>query len=187
MGLSQPELIHAYNDKFRPKFNRELFVRHDDDIINSLKNVILSCERDSTFTIKVVGFEVIDNYDDVNHILWAYEDSMINKNSKSQDDDTVKKRTSSSKKKDNQFEFINLKPSAIKIIKVTYFISIVEKKNGLVSDNVVVYIAIPRIVDKFYFKINGNIVSEEVYKSEKSKYDNLLLYNYIILIENFTH
>lgn len=81
--MKQREFIHNFNDKYRPKFNNELFVRSDDELIQALKNVIYSCERDSTFTIKVLNFEVIDDYDDVNHILWEYEDSILNKGKKS--------------------------------------------------------------------------------------------------------
>ena len=60
MSLNQSQRVYEYNDTHRPKFNEELFVRHDDDIINALKNIILSIQRDSTFTIKVTDFEVID-------------------------------------------------------------------------------------------------------------------------------
>ena len=62
MALNQSQRVYGYNDTHRPKFNEELFVRHDDDIINALKNIILSIQRDSTFTIKVTDFEVIDDY-----------------------------------------------------------------------------------------------------------------------------
>ena len=131
--MKQSEMIHQYNDVSRPKFNQELFIRYDDDIVNALKDVVYSTQRESTFIIRVTGFEVIDNYDDINHILWAYEDSIINKNKNSSEslEDRKKptKSSSSSKKAENQFEFINLKDSDIKIIKVTYYIGITEKKN----------------------------------------------------------
>ena len=172
--MDQAKLIHDYNDKFRPKFNKDLFIRHDDDIINSLKNVIYSIERDSVFTIKVIGFEIIENYDDINHILWAYEDSILNKVKKDKEPEEKKKTKTTAKKnkKDNQFEYINLKDSDIKIIKVTYFIQIEEKKDGLVNDTIVVYIAIPRIVDKFYFRINGNVYSAMYQIVDASTYNN---------------
>ena len=172
--MKQREFIHSYNDKFRPKFNQELFVRSDDEIVQAMKNVVYSCERESTFTIKVLDFEVIDDYDDVNHILWEYEDSIINKTSKTKKDDesTAQKKSSGGKKKDNQFAYINLKDSALKLIKVTYFIRITEKKNGDVSDVVTVYIAIPRIVDKFYFRLNGNTYSAMYQIVDASTYNN---------------
>lgn len=164
--MNQSELIYNFNDSHRPKFNRELFVRNDDDIIECLKDIILSVQRESIFTIKVLGFEVVDNYDDVNHIMWEYENNILNKN---KNDDGTSKSSSSIV---NQFEYINLKSSAIKILKVNYFIQIVEKKNGLVSDTVTVYIAVPRIVDDFYFKINGNIYSAMYQIVDASTYNN---------------
>ena len=164
--MKQREFIHNFNDKYRPKFNNELFVRSDDELIQALKNVIYSCERDSTFTIKVLNFEVIDDYDDVNHILWEYEDSILNKGKKV---DETKKNTRS---KDNQYNFINLKDSDLKIIKVEYYIKIMEKKNGLVDDTVTVYIAIPRIVDGFYFRLNGNMYSAMYQIVDASTYNN---------------
>lgn len=166
--MKQREFIHSYNDKYRPKFNKDLFVRTDDELINAMRDIVYSCERDSVFTIKILNFEVIENYDDINHILWEYEDSIINKGKKVA---TTKKSTSTTKK-DNQFAYINLRESDLKLIKVTYFIQIREKKNGLVNDTVDVYIAIPRIVDDFYFRINGNMYSAMYQIVDASTYNN---------------
>ena len=168
--MKQREFIRYHNDNNRPRFNRNLFVRSDDELVGAMKNVIYSCERDSTFTIKILNFEVIDDYDTVNHILWEYEDSIINKGKKSTTP-TTKKNTSSTKK-ENQFAYINLKDSDLKLLKVTYFIQISEKKNGLVNDTLVVYIAIPRIVDDFYFRINGNMYSAMYQIVDASTYNN---------------
>jgi hypothetical protein len=168
--MNQRQLIHDYNDKFRPKFNRSLFVRHDEDIINALKHIIYSIERDSAFTIKVLDFEVITSYDDVNHILWEYEDFIINKGKKPAEN--TKKKSYGKKKKVNVYEYINLNDSDINLIKVKYFIQIVEKKDGLVNDEITVYIAIPKIVDDFYFKLNGKYYSAMYQIVDASTYNN---------------
>lgn len=171
--MKQREFIHHYNDAHRPKFNRDLFVRSDDELIQAIKYVLYSCERDSTFTIKILNFEVIDDYDTINHILWEYEDSIINKGKKAavNNSATNNKKTSTTKK-ENQFAYINLKDSDLKLIRVTYFIQINEKKNGLVNDTLQVYIAIPRIVDDFYFRINGNMYSAMYQIVDASTYNN---------------
>lgn len=171
--MNQSEMIYDYNLNNRPKFNRELFVRNDNDIINAIKDVIYSCQRESTFVIRVLEFEVIDNYDDVNHILWAYEDSMLNKSKDPSEDLQNRQRTTTAngKKQDNQYDFINLKDSDIKIIRVKYYIGITEKK-GYVDDTMTVYIAIPRIVDNFYFRISGNIYSAMYQIVDASTYNN---------------
>ena len=160
--MNQMEFIHHYDDKYRPKFNKDLFMRSDDELINAIRNVIYSCERESTFIIKVLNFEVIDSYDTINHILWEYFESIKRKN----------KKGDTKKVKDNLYDFINLKDSDIKIIKVTYFIQINEKKDGLVNDTISVYIAIPRIVDDFYFRINGNMYSAMYQIVDASTYNN---------------
>ena len=164
--MKQREFIHNFNDKYRPKFNPELFKRSDDELVDAIKAVIYSCERESSFTIKVTNFQVIDDYDDVNHVLWEYEDFILNKGKKT--DDTKK----NPKFKDNQYNFIDLKDSDLKVIRVDYFIQITEKKNGLVSDNITVYIAIPRIVDGFYFRLKGNVYSAMYQIVDASTYNN---------------
>lgn len=171
--MNQREFIHAYNDKFRPKFNEKFFKRSDDDLINALKHVIYSAERDSTFKIKILSFDIIDDYDDVNHVLWSYEESIINKGKiPTPEEASNNKKSSSNKKKDNQFAYLNLKDSDLKVIKVTYYIEINEKKNGLVNDTVEVYIAIPRIIDGFYFRLNGNVYSAMYQIVDASTYNN---------------
>ena len=167
-NMKQREFIHEYNKRFRHKFNKDLFIRRDEELINAMRNVVYSCNRNGSFVINVVSFEVISDYDSINHILWEYEDSIINKGKK----DGGKKSSSGSKKKDNQFAFINLKDSDLILLKVVYFIQITEKKNGLVSDNVTVYIALPRIVDDFYFRLNGNIYSAMYQIVDASTYNN---------------
>lgn len=169
MITNQREFIHDYNDKHREKFNKNLFKRQDSDIVDALRYIIYSIERNSTFTIKVLNFEVIDNYDDVNHILWEYEDFIINKGKKPTEST---KKKSSKKKKVNVYDFINLNDSDINLIKVTYYIQITEKKRGLVDDTIVVYIAVPRIVDGFYFRLNGNIYSAMYQIVDASTYNN---------------
>ena len=161
--MKQAEMIYKYNYDNRPRFNKELFNRNEDDIIEALKDIILSCQRDSIFTIRVESFEVIDNYDDINHLLWQYECNIVNKG---KEDEAYANKTT------NQYDFINLKDTDIKLLKVTYFIQINEKKNGLVSDTVMVYIAVPRIVNKFYFRINGLLYSAMYQIVDASTYNN---------------
>ncbi|MBF1108578.1 MAG: hypothetical protein HXL57_08770, partial [Solobacterium sp.] len=91
---TQAKFIADYNDKNRPKFNDKFFTKSDDDIIEDLKDVILSCERNKFYTIKVLGFEVIDDYTEVQKLLIG--------------DDTPS---------------ISIKDSDLKILKVTYYVA----------------------------------------------------------------
>ncbi|MCK9199250.1 MAG: hypothetical protein M0P49_06575, partial [Bacilli bacterium] len=136
--LSQGQIIHDYDNEYREKFNEELFVRSDNDIIEELKKVILSCQRDKFFTLKVDSFTVVEDYNEINNILFKYDEQFKNKN----------------KRKENQYQYINLKDSDIKLLIVRYYIAIKDE-----HEYVNVIIAIPRIVNKYYFRISGNIYS----------------------------
>ena len=60
---NQREFIAYFNDKHKIKMNPVLFNRSDEDIIEELKKVILSCERcNEYFRIRVDGFTVVEDY-----------------------------------------------------------------------------------------------------------------------------
>lgn len=135
---NQLALIHDFNDKYRLKFNPDLFVESDVGIIEELQRVILSCQRDTFFTIKVEGFRVIEDYDEIIETLYNYEEKFGYKN----------------KNKENVYSYINLKDSEIRLLVVNYYIAIKDE-----AEHISVLIATPRAVDKYYFKISGNTYS----------------------------
>ncbi len=149
--LSQGQIIHDYDNEYREKFNEELFVRSDNDIIEELKKVILSCQRDKFFTLRVDSFTVVEDYNEINNILFKYDEQFKNKN----------------KRKENQYQYINLKDSDIKLLIVRYYIAIKDD-----YEYVNVIIAIPRIVNKYYFRISGNIYSAMYQIVDASTYNN---------------
>lgn len=153
--MNQAELMAHYNEDCKPKFNERLFVKKDEDIIRELKNVILSCQRDQFFTIKVVKFEEVDDYFEIQRLLRDYEENYS------------RKSKSSSRKRENSYDYINLKDSDIKLLIVTYFISI----KG-VSRYLNVYIAVPRVINKFYMRLSGSIYSAMHQIVEASTYNN---------------
>lgn len=155
------ELISDFIKDSRAPFNPIFFNRNEDNIVKELMNVIYSCERENPyFTIKVHSYRVVDNYDEINNILYNYyEDFNRNKNKK--------------KKRDNQYEYINIKESAIRLLIVTYYVTdchgTPESPNEEYIDTI---IAIPRIVDKYYFKINGIMRSALFQIVDGSTYNN---------------
>ncbi len=149
--LHQGQILHNYNNEYREKFNEELFVRSDDDIIEELKKVILSCQRDKFFTLRVDSFTIVEDYDEINSILFKYDEQFKNKN----------------KRKENQYQYINLKDSDVKLLIVRYYIAIKDD-----YEYVNVIIAIPRIVNKYYFRISGNIYSAMYQIVDASTYNN---------------
>lgn len=150
--ISQAHFIKQYNENYREKFNAELFRRDDNEIIEELKKVLLSSQRDQIFKIKILGFEIIENYAEIQSVMCKYEEEMqLNKK----------------KKKPNTYEYVNLKDSDVKILKVKYFISAKEKDQELD-----VMIIVPRIVDKYYFRISGNYYSAMYQIVDASTYNN---------------
>lgn len=153
--MNQRELVSKFVDEKRDKFNPVFFERDEDEIIKELMHVIKSCERENQyFTIKVESFRVVDDYDEINTILRNYYDNLSRNKSKS-------------KKRDNQYAYINLNESYIRLLLVKYSV-----KDRTDSDYIDVIIAVPRIVDKYYFMINGIMRSTLFQIVDGSTYNN---------------
>jgi len=158
----QLAMIRQFNEENRIPFNPQLFADVDDGLIDCLKKVILSCQRDRVFTIKVEGFEVVEDYDKIIHILREHEKGLNRNNTK-----------------DNIYDYINLKDTVMRLLIVHYYIAIKDE-----SDHIQVLIGVPRAVNKYYFRINGNtysamwqIVDASTYNSStsSSKKDSVTL------------
>lgn len=142
MMINQYEFIRNYNDANREHFNDELFERNDDDIIRELENVIISCQRKRTFMLKVINFNVVDDYDEINRLLREYEKNNLNR----------------SKATENKYDFIQLKPTIMRLLIVDYYLEVYNTTEESKRNKVLrVYIEIPKVVDKYYFKIGGNL------------------------------
>ena len=103
MMNEQRNFIAQYNDQNREKFNDFYFNKSDDDIIEDLKKMVLSCQRDKYFTIKVDSFEVIDDYATVTNILY----------------NTYAEKT------------VLLKDSALRLLKINYYIQYGDESKNL--------------------------------------------------------
>lgn len=155
--MNQQQFIRRFNDANRASFNDALFERNDDEIIEELKKVILSCERHKYFTLKVQKFTVIEDYPTIIRMLREQE--------------SIK---SDSKDKDfNKYDYIALKDSDVKLLVVDYFIKVkYPKKEGQGEKNLRVLIMVPRFVDKYYFKIFGNYYCPKYQIVDGSTYNN---------------
>ena len=84
--MNQRQFIHKFAENHRPKFNKKIFTRSDDEIVNHLINLIKSCQREMSvgnyFTIRIEEISIIDDYQEVNRILQRYQEININKSSK---------------------------------------------------------------------------------------------------------
>lgn len=152
--INQREFIRQYNETHRQEFNRELFEKDDNAIIVELEKVILSCQRSRVFTIKVLNFTVEEDYDKIYKILYKYEKDRL----KSGDE--------------NRYDFISLKDSDIKLLIVDYYLAVHnEEEPTKSSKNLRVIIEVPRVVDKYYYRIFGNFYTS-TYQIIESTYNN---------------
>ena len=153
---NQSQFIREFNDESREQFNPLFFYRSDDDIIQELQKVILSCQRNKHFLIRVESFEVKSGYEEILEELRIDE---MNRNPKD---------------KDNKYNYISLKDSKIKLLIVNYYIRIYDNRpeNPENSKRLRVLIEVPRIVDKYYFQIFGNVYSSMFQIVDGSTYNN---------------
>ena len=168
--MNQDEFIHEYNDKNREQFNPKLFERNEYDIVREIEKVILSCERNRYFTLKVKSFRVIENYEEIHDTLYDHEDRK-----------NWRKNKDGKKKVDNPYDYIPLRDSDIMLLEVIYYIKI---NNGKEPDphkpddiynyerDLQVLIAIPRYVDKYYVRINGTEYNPLIQIVDRSVYNN---------------
>ena len=69
--MNQRQLIANFINDNRPKFNQTYFTRDENAIVDEVMNVIYSCQRENQyFTIKVDSYRVVDDYDEINRILY---------------------------------------------------------------------------------------------------------------------
>lgn len=136
--FNQFSLLKQYTDENRKPFNKKLIERNDDDNINALIDIIKSCERDKFFTIKLNNWYVIKDPIKIYEKLYQYEQNIIN--SKKKDKDSV-----------NPMDYIYIKDSIINLLVVEYYIKVKDEE-----DTLEVLIKVPKYIDKYYFKLNGN-------------------------------
>ena len=170
-GVDKPDIakfMYEYNDKNRPQFNDYWFTRSDDSIIENIEQIILSCQRDKYFMLKVLNFEVIKDYAEIQQILYDYYAVRSKKNGK---------------KIDNPYDFIDLRDSDIMLLKVKYYIKLnlpedkirIDTKTGKQEQSegeVDVLIMLPRYVNKYYFRIQGNYYCPMFQIVDGSTYNN---------------
>lgn len=156
--MHQRQFIHEYSRNNRDKFNEQFFIRDDMVLVETMKKLILSLSRDSYFTLRVENFTLVTQYSEIMTILREYEERRISKKKKKKDIQ-------------NKYENISLQNSDVMLLIVDYFIQVNDgKKNP--HDTLRVYILLPRIVDKYYYRINGILYSAIYQIVDGSTYNN---------------
>lgn len=164
--LTQAEYIRKFNEENREEFNDFFFQRDNEKTAKAIEQVIRSCERDKYFTLKVLSFEVIYDYEKIYNTLRNHEEKRKRKNSKLE----------------NSYNYINIKDSDIFLVKVEWLV----RHNGIERQEVdgktvevvnpeevlEVLIALPRFVKGYYFRLKGNYYTSTFQIVDGSTYNN---------------
>lgn len=166
MFVNQSQLMREFNETHRREFNPELFKRDNEDMIRSLESLLRSCERDKYFTLKLLSFNVIWDYEDIYNTLRMHEE----------------KRRKKSSKLENFYDFINIKDTDMILVKVEWLIrhngierqEIDKKTIEVVNPEEVmeVLIALPRFTKGYYFRLSGNYYTTTFQIVDGSTYNN---------------
>ena len=166
--MTQEEFMRQYNDTYREQFNPKLFERDSNEIIQEIEKVILSCERNRYFTLKVHSFRVIDNYEEIYNTLYEHEENRLRRKNKD-----------GKRKVENKYDYISLRDSDIMLLAVQYYIKINTARKPQSKEDEINYeryvdvlIEIPRFVDKYYLHINGTYYTPLMQIVDRSVYNN---------------
>ena len=80
--LDQAQFMRQFNETHREEFNPELFERDNEEIVEAIRQVVYSCQRDKYYTLKVLSFEAIYDYEDIYNTLRAHDEKRRKKNNK---------------------------------------------------------------------------------------------------------
>ena len=164
--VNQAQFMRRFNETHREEFNPDLFKRDNEDLVNGIYQIAKSCERDKYFTLKLLSFTPIYDYEEIYNTLRNHEEKRRKKNSKIE----------------NFYDFINIKDTDMILIKMEWLI----RHNGLerqeengVTKEVInpetvmeVLVAIPRFVNKYYFRLSGNYYTTMFQIVDGSTYNN---------------
>lgn len=166
MNLNQAQFMRQFNESHREQFEPDLFKRDNEDIVRSIEAVIKSCERDKYFTLKLLSFKTIYDYEEIFNTLREHEEKRRKKNSKIE----------------NSYDFINIKDTDMILIKLEWLV----RHNGIERQEedgrtievvnpeeiLEVLIALPRFTKGYYFRLSGNYYTTIFQIVDGSTYNN---------------
>lgn len=166
MIINQSQFMRQFNETHREEFEPELFKRDNMDLVRSLEQLVRSCERDKYFTLKLLSFNVIWDYEDIYNTLRAHEEKRRRKNSKIE----------------NSYDFINIKDTDMMLVKIEWLV----RHNGIERQEIdgktievvnpeevlEVLVALPRFTKGYYFKLSGSYYTTTFQIVDGSTYNN---------------
>ncbi len=155
--MTQSEFIRKFTEERRQEFNPYFYERQNSNIFKEVKRIILSCEREQYFTIKVVSFKEIMDYREIRKALYDHEEQRR----------AMKKKPP---KNPNPYQFIDIEDSDIMLLEVVYYLRINGDKPE--EDYLTVLIELPRYVNQYYFRLAGKEYTLLFQIVDRSTYNN---------------
>ena len=158
---NQSQLIQRFNSdpRYVYRMNEDFFRRNDNEIIYFLQQLYLSIQKtmgvNAYFTIRIDGFEVVEDYESVKSILEKHQAQNIQK--------SVKLRGNT----ENRYSYIDLKESDIKLLLIQIHIEAYDGK-----ENFETVLAVPRVINNQYIVLNGNVRMMMYQLVDASTYNN---------------
>lgn len=164
--MNQQQFMREFNETHREEFNPQLFNRDNQEIVEAIRAVVESCQRDKYYTLKLLSFKEIYDYEEIYNTLRDHEEKRKKKNSK----------------QDNSYDFINIRDTDMTLVKIEWLVrhNGVERidEDGKTMEIVnpeqilEVLIALPRFVRKYYFRLSGNYYTTIFQIVDGSTYNN---------------
>lgn len=153
--MLQAPYIYKYNLENKPKFNPQLFDKRDEELIEVMTENLKSLERDQNFMIKVLDIYTITDYEEIEKAIKIFQDKIFK----------VRKEDLP------PLDKILLADTEYYLMVVRYFI---KTNNPKEPDGkfIEVPIILPKIVDKYYFKIDGQYYYMMYQVADYSYYNN---------------
>lgn len=155
--MTQKQFIRWFSEKKREEFNPYFFERLNENIFKEVERIIKSCERDQYFSIRVISFQRITGYREIQEALYAHEEERR----------AMKKKPP---KFPNPHEFIDINDSDIMLLRVVYALRI--HGDHPEEDTMTVLLELPRFVDKYYYRLNGTNYAPIFQIVDRSTYNN---------------
>lgn len=164
--LNQAQFMRQFNETHREEFNEQLFQRDNEEIVEAIRAVVESCQRDKYYTLKLLSFEAIYDYEEIYNTLRNYEEKSKRKNDKTA----------------NMYDFINIRDTDMMLVKIEWLVrhnGIERQEDNGVTTEVVnpeqvleVLIALPRFTRNYYFRLSGNYYTTIFQIVDGSTYNN---------------
>ena len=164
--LDQAKFMREFNETHREEFNPLLFERSNEEIVEAIRAVVQSCERDKYYTLKLLSFDVIYDYEEIYNILREHEQRRKKKNDKEA----------------NSYDFINIRDTDMTLVRLNWLVrhNGIERieENGVTKEVInpeevmEVLIALPRFVKGYYFRLSGNYYTTIFQIVDGSTYNN---------------